>query len=386
MMRPSFKADAFDATAFLRDHWQKQPLLIRNPWTAWTNPLDPDDLAGLACEAAVESRIVRQTRHGLKAEHGPFPEKRFAKLGKRPWTLLVQAVDQYVPEVAALLDAVAFLPRWRIDDVMVSYASVGGGVGAHFDQYDVFLVQGLGQRRWQVGGACDAGTALAAHDDLRLLADFEPVHDWVLDPGDILYLPPRVAHHGVAVGDDCMTYSIGCRAPSRADLLGHWADDLLAGLGDDDRYADPDLAAQANPGEIAPAALARLYIMLTETLADPAAFARWFGRYTSERKYADADAPDAPPALAEVRDRLAAGTALVRNPASRYAFARADAGLTLFVDGEAFDCAPGTTALAENLCAQPRVAVTKALARSGAAIALIANLIAQGSLAFDPDP
>ncbi len=164
----------FDIDAFLRDHWQKQPLLIRNPWREWRNPLDPAELAGLACEEGVESRLIMQRRDGWKVESGPLREARFGKLGQAPWTLLVQAVDHHVPEVAALIDLFRFVPNWRIDDVMVSYATDRGGVGAHFDQYDVFLVQGLGRRRWQVGAACDAGAALLPHEDLRLLAAFEP--------------------------------------------------------------------------------------------------------------------------------------------------------------------------------------------------------------------
>ena len=248
----------FDAAAFLRDHWQKTPCLIRNPWRDWQNPLDPDDLAGLACEDGVEARLVTRKRDDWKVEHGPFAEKRFAKTGKHPWTLLVQAVDQIVPDVAALIEPFRFVPNWRIDDVMVSYASDGGGVGPHFDQYDVFLIQGLGRWRWQVGPVADADAAMLPNDDLRLLADFTATDEWILEPGDILYLPPRFAHDGVALGDDCMTYSVGFRAPSRAELIAHWCDHLLAELADDDRYADPDLAPQANPGEIAPAALDRL--------------------------------------------------------------------------------------------------------------------------------
>ncbi|MEK6638011.1 MAG: cupin domain-containing protein, partial [Pseudomonadota bacterium] len=139
----------FDPEIFLRDYWQKKPLLIKNAWDVWENPLDPDELAGLACEDGVESRLIMQADNRLKVEHGPVPEKRFSKLGKVPWTLLVQAVDIHVPEVAALIPPFRFIPNWRIDDVMVSYATDGGGVGPHFDQYDVFLIQGLGQRRWQ---------------------------------------------------------------------------------------------------------------------------------------------------------------------------------------------------------------------------------------------
>ena len=134
----------FDAARFLRETWQKQPLLIKNPWVSWQNPLGSDELAGLACEEGVESRLISQANAALSAEHGPFPEVRFSKLDRAAWTLLVQAVDQHVPEVAALIEPFRFVPNWRIDDVMVSTASDGGGVGPHFDHYDVFLVQGLG--------------------------------------------------------------------------------------------------------------------------------------------------------------------------------------------------------------------------------------------------
>jgi len=269
----------FDPAAFLRDHWQKKPMLIRQAWTDWQNPLEPDDLAGLACTEGTESRIVRQARKGPKVEHGPFPEKRFAKREKHPWTLLVQGVDRYVPEVAALIEPFRFVPDWRIDDVMVSYAVDGGGVGPHFDQYDVFLIQGLGQRRWQVGGTCDDRTPLRPHADLRLLESFEAAEEWVLDPGDMLYLPPGIAHDGVAVGDDCMTYSVGFRAPARSELIAHFCDYILDGLSEDDRYTDPDLTVAADPTTISAEAIDRLHAMVMEKVGDREAFARWFGDY-----------------------------------------------------------------------------------------------------------
>jgi 50S ribosomal protein L16 3-hydroxylase len=313
----------FDETAFLRDHWQKKPLLIRNPWAAWANPLTPDELAGLACEDHVESRLIERKRDTLAVEPGPLPENRFEKLGKKPWTLLVQAVDHHVPDVAALIDPFRFIPDWRIDDVMVSYATDGGGVGAHFDQYDVFLVQGLGRRRWQVGGLCDNDTALLAHDDLRLLADFVATDEWVLEPGDMLYVPPRFAHHGVAVGDDCMTYSIGFRAPSRSELIAHYCDHLLAELGDDDRYTDPDLVAATDPQEITADAIDRLHAMVLEKMQDRAGFARWFASYVTTPKYGDAE---------DLED-FAEGSG-GDDPATRRAFIRgADGAKLRFVNG-----------------------------------------------------
>ncbi len=377
----------FDTDAFLRDYWQQKPLLIRNPWAAWRNPLEPDELAGLACEAEVESRLITQASDSLAAEHGPFPEERFGALGKQPWTLLVQAVDTHVPDVAALLEPFRFVPNWRIDDVMVSYATDRGGVGPHFDQYDVFLVQGLGRRRWQIGALCDAGSELLPHDDLRLLADFAASEEWILEPGDILYVPPRVAHNGVALGDDCMTYSIGFRAPSRGELIEGWCDDVADGLDDDDRYADPGLAAQDNPGEISAEAVAALHAMVTEKLLDRDAFARWFGRYNSTRKYPEMDwQPDEPIELAELRELLAENAPLIRNPASRFSFIRGEAGaVLLFVDGERFECDGHSAMFAEQLCAQDRIEVGAELLKSDDAMALIVALFNQGSMALDED-
>lgn len=373
-----------DPAAFLGQDWQRRPRLFRAAWPGWTNPLAPDELAGLACEAGIESRIVTRARAGWKVEHGPFAESRFARASRRPWTLLVQAVDHHVPAVAALLAPFRFLPGWRIDDVMVSYASDGGGVGPHFDQYDVFLVQGLGRRRWRIGGRCDAKTPLQPNPDLRLLAAFEAREEWLLEPGDMLYLPPGIAHDGVAAGDDCMTYSIGFRAPSRAELVAHWCDHVLGELAEDDRYADPGLAPAANPGEIAPAALARLQAMVTEALADPAAFARWFGAYSTTPKYPDIDwTPEAPIAPAELRAALGGAVPLVRNPASRFAFVRGGAGLTLFVDGDSFDCTGAAAAFAEALCARDRLVLSPALLAGDAVIELAAALLNRDAVALD---
>jgi 50S ribosomal protein L16 3-hydroxylase len=375
----------FDIDGFLRDHWQKKPLLIRNPWARWRNPIEPDELAGLACEDDVESRLIVQARDSWTVESGPLPEARFGRLGKKPWTLLVNAVDHHVPEVAALIAPFRFVPNWRIDDVMVSYATDGGGVGPHFDQYDVFLIQGLGRRRWQIGAACDAGTALLPHDDLRLLASFEPTEEWLLEPGDILYVPPRVAHDGVAVSDDCMTYSVGFRAPSRSELIAHYCDDVLGRLVDDDRYADPDLRVQRNPGEIPAQALDRLHAMITETLGDRDAFARWFGGYSSTPKYPEVDwGPEEPAGIADVRAMLASGAALSRNPASRFSFVRQEAGaVLLFVDGECFECAGETAAFAETLCAQDRVEADPQMLKSDAVMTLIATLFNHGSVTLE---
>lgn len=374
----------FNSEAFLRDYWQKQPLLIKNPWDSWENPLEPDELAGLACEAEVESRLIEQTDASWAVEHGPLPEARFAALGPSRWTLLVQAVDHYVPEVAALIEPFRFVPNWRIDDVMVSCAADQGGVGPHFDQYDVFLIQGSGRRRWRIGGRCDETSPLLPHDDLRLLAEFEASDEWILEPGDILYVPPGIAHDGVAIGDNCMTYSVGFRAPSRSELIGDWCDDLLSEMGTDDRYGDPDLPLQANPGEISEAALERLHAMVAETLYDRDRFARWLGRYVSTPKYPDMDwRPEAPIAPGELRARCAAGAVLCRNPASRFSFIRdGHDAVSLFVDGETFACRAENAAFAQQLCTQTRFTLDADQLESTALLALATALFNRGSLAF----
>ncbi|WP_408589714.1 JmjC domain-containing protein [Novosphingobium sp.] len=378
----------FDPATFLRDHWQQRPLLIRQAFPGWVNPLEPDELAGLAGEAGVEARLITGGTGTWAVEHGPIAAKRFSRLGNKDWTLLVQAVDHQVPDVAALIAPFRFIPNWRIDDVMVSYAADGGGVGPHFDQYDVFLVQGSGNRRWRIGQRCDDATPLLPHADLRLLAEFQATEEWLLEPGDVLYLPPGVAHDGVAVGDDCMTYSIGFRAPSRHELIGLWVDEILSGLTEDDRYADPGLAAQPNPGEIIPDALARLQAMVIAAVADRTGFADWFGRHTTERKYPEVDwRPEAPASAQEVRRALAEGAALERNPASRFAFVeqgeRQDGGaVLLFVDGQRHACTGLVADLARQLCASDLVEIAPALASSETAVALMTTLINEGSIAF----
>ncbi len=371
----------FDADAFLCDHWQKSPCVIRGSGAEWANPLSPDELAGLACEDDVESRLVTRTKTSWKVEHGPFLPSRFAKATTKPWTLLVQSVDHAIPAVAALIEPFRFVPNWRVDDVMVSYATDGGGVGPHFDQYDVFLVQGAGQRRWRVGGRCDSATLLLPHDDLRLLAKFDSIGEWLLGPGDILYVPPGVAHDGVAVGDGCMTYSVGFRAPSRAELVSGWCDHLIDTLPDDDRFTDPDLRRQNNPGEITADAIARLHGMVTAAIGDREAFARWFGEFATAPKREVDWRPDKSIKPGALRTAITRPTVLRRNPASRFAYVRNPHGATLFVDGQSFDCDRKTSEVAERLCASARVMLEPAIALP--ALPLIASLIDQGSLALD---
>jgi 50S ribosomal protein L16 3-hydroxylase len=295
-------------------------------------------------------------------------------------------VDHHAPAVAELVEPFRFVPNWRIDDVMVSYATDGGGVGPHFDQYDVFLIQGLGKRRWRVGPRCNSATPLLPHEDLRLIAEFEATGEWILEPGDMLYVPPCFAHDGVAVGDDCMTYSIGFRAPSRAELIESWCEHQADAAPEEDRYADPALQVQDNPGEITAPALNKLHAMVMEALSDRDAFARWFGLHNSLPKYAEADwRPEDPIDQKEVQSLLAQGTPLKRNPASRFSFIRQGVDILLFVDGHCFECPEETAGLTEQLGAAHLLKVDPALCASHDATALIKTLIDQGSLAFEEE-
>ncbi|GMU44550.1 MAG: cupin domain-containing protein [Xanthomonadales bacterium] len=335
--------------AFLRDYWGKRPLLVRGALADFECPLTPDDLAGLACIEGSLGRIVRHDRRRDRwhLETGPFAEERFAILGRRDWTLLVQDVDRWDPEVRALLRLVDFLPRWRIDDVMVSYAVAGGSVGAHVDQYDVFLLQGMGQRRWQIDARPGAPLDFREDAPIRLLKRFEASHDWVLQPGDILYLPPRVPHFGEALCE-CLTFSLGMRAPSSAELLAAFAAQQAQELDESRRYADPDLRIATDPSEIDATTVRRVRRALMDVLAlDDATLADWFGRFMSV--YRTATLPRRRRIHASVIvERLARGATLVSSQSVRLNWSRAGKGARLHANAQTLAI---DAALASRLCA-----------------------------------
>ncbi len=315
---------------FLRDYWQKRPLLIRNAFADFETPLQPEDLAGLACEEGVLARIINHDRakDAWTLRSGPFAEDEFPGMPDHDWTLLVQDVDKWDPDVRALLDAFDFLPRWRLDDIMISFAAPGGSVGAHVDQYDVFLLQGQGHRRWQIDASVALGKApppTAFRDDveLKLLREFHPTHDWVLGPGDMLYLPPGVPHHGVAE-DACLTFSVGMRAPSAAELLGDFADTLAADADESLRYRDDDLIPPQDPNEIDAAAMTRAVAALDALrTSDPERLGDWFGRFmTLYRSVGDSLIPDQPRSRIEIEWDLQRGAVLERHPWTRTAWRR----------------------------------------------------------------
>ena len=330
------------AADFLRDYWQKKPLLVRNAFPGFVSPIAPEDLAGLACEDAALSRLVLHDRgrDAWTVRHGPFAEEAFPGLGDHDWTLLVQDVDKWDADIAALLPAFDFLPRWRIDDVMVSFAATGGSVGAHVDQYDVFLLQAQGHRRWQIDDRPDPPVHFRLDAELKLLQRFDPTHDWVLGPGDMLYLPPGVPHHGVAE-DACLTFSIGMRAPSTVELLGDFVDTLAAESDESLRYTDPDLKPAKDANEIDAAAMQRAVEALNALrMNDPDRLGDWFGRFiTLYRSSGEAMPAENGRSRIEIEWDLQQGFTLHRHPWTRMAWRRAARGARLYVAGQVHEVA-----------------------------------------------
>jgi len=270
------------ADQFLAEYWQKKPLLIRNAIPNFEPPIDGDDLAGLSLEAEVESRLVIGDDWAL--EHGPFEESRFASLPEQNWSLLVQGVDLWVPEVAGLLSSFDFLPSWRVDDIMVSYAEDGGNVGPHFDYYDVFLIQGEGQRHWQIGQLCSEADLHTDSTALKILKNLEVSDEWTLNPGDMLYLPPKIAHHGVAIGQ-CTTFSVGFRAPAATEMLDDLATELLSRDITPNHLQDPPLNAAMANEPISGAYIQQVKELLQQTLDDEQMLGEWFAQFMTEPKY-----------------------------------------------------------------------------------------------------
>jgi 50S ribosomal protein L16 3-hydroxylase len=335
------------AEQFLSRHWQKQPLLVRGAVRNYTSPVSPEELAGLACEREVESRVVVFDGTTWELEQGPFKARSFPKRGAKNWTLLVQDLDEHVPEVGKLLSHLNFLPRFRVDDIMASFAAPGGSVGPHYDEYDVFLLQVEGSRRWQVTSAFDR-TALRTDSQLKILEHFVPDQEWVLEPGDLLYLPPHVAHFGVAT-TPCMTFSLGCRAPSQADLVAHMAGMFLSELDEGRRYTDHDLQLDEHASMISPRAIGRVCALLNEVWqVTPDLAARCLGAVSTTPKLLFRQ--DDEPAAWSERDLsrvLTSKRPLFRRKGSRWSWHQG-VQLYLFVDGREYTLA-ASTATAANL-------------------------------------
>ncbi|RUM92414.1 MAG: cupin domain-containing protein [Thiothrix sp.] len=270
---------------FLHDYWQKKPLLIRQALSITQPPISAEELAGLACEDDINARIVQEhhSKGPWHTSYGPFTENDFAALPDSHWTLLVSDCEKHLPHLRSLIGPFRFIPNWRIDDLMISYATESGSVGPHTDNYDVFLLQLEGVREWRISSTANPEDFIEGLE-LKILKSFHPDQTWRLKPGDMLYLPPHIAHHGLAYGGACMTASIGFKAPSWRDILQAYVEELILQTPEDDHYQDPDLQLQDNPAEVSVETAKKFRTLIQGRLAsDDKFFADWLGRYLTEQ-------------------------------------------------------------------------------------------------------
>ncbi|WP_086931360.1 cupin domain-containing protein [Agarilytica rhodophyticola] len=270
---------------FLKDYWQKKPLLVRQAFANFQSIVSADELAGFAIDDDVVSRLVVENTSdsSWSLQHGPIPEEVFSELPDNNWSLLIQHADSLDPHINALLNAFRFIPNWRLDDIMVSYAPDGGGVGPHFDFFDVFLLQGEGKRRWRVGQKCDHTSPLMPNNPMKILQEFYTEEEWIVEPGDLLYIPAQVAHWGEAI-EESITYSIGFRAPSYGDILLDYSQEVASHYEQSQRYQDADLTKQENPGEITHQTLEKFKNILLEASNNKDYLSQWLGEYTTQLK------------------------------------------------------------------------------------------------------
>ncbi|MEY4668976.1 MAG: hypothetical protein RL518_1675 [Pseudomonadota bacterium] len=342
----------------------------------------------MTLDKEVESRLIIQGpgKNDWQLKRGPFKPSTFQKLPKKKWTFLVNGVDRFVPSVHAFLDEFSFIPFWRIDDIMISYAVDQGNVGAHVDNFDVFLVQAAGKREWMIEDRPVMQDDFIPDLPVRLLRKFKPTHRWVLEPGDILYLPPRFPHHGVAQGDRCMTISVGCRAPSVNEIINGVVTNALAQGDESVRYTDPDLKPQA-PGEIAPDAVAKLRSTLEKALLSDEFLSEWLGRHVTE-PYSDIDlkahAEKVTPA--KVISTLKNAAALVRTEGARLAYTRGKKGsITLYVNGDREELSGKAALLAQEFANRIVVPApfVKPYMKDAKCRSLIASLLSSGTLVVE---
>lgn len=320
---------------FLANYWQKQPLLIKGGFTDFEDPIEPEELAGLAMEESIESRLITNHDDTWEAHHGPFED--FSLLTETNSTLLVQAVDHWHPAAAQLVEPFRFIPNWRIDDLMISYSTPKGGVGPHLDQYDVFIIQGMGKRHWRVGLPNPTLKEFAQNKSLLQVEAFDAVIDAVLEPGDILYIPPGHPHEGYAV-ENALNYSVGFRAPNQRDLLSSFADHVIDNELGKRRYSDPALVERDSIGLVSTDEVNNIRALILETINDNASFQDWLGKTLSTPKHEmDLYQLDEPYSSDEIADMLDDGIELERAGGVRAIYQVTSENLVLLsVNGENF--------------------------------------------------
>ena len=288
---------------FLNQYWQKKPLLIKQGFTDFQDPIEAEELAGLAMEESIESRIVTNHDNDWQTYQGPFED--FKNLTERHATLLVQAVDHWHSDAAQLLEPFRFIPNWRIDDLMISYSTPKGGVGPHLDQYDVFIIQGQGKRHWRVGLPDPTLKQFAQNKKLLQVEQFEAVIDCILEPGDILYIPPGCPHEGYAI-ENALNYSVGFRAPNQQDLFSSFADHIIDTDSGQKRYTDHTLALRGSKGELLDSEADKVKTLMQALLNNDELFKQWLGNTLSQAKHEMDLAPLEEPITCEQMSELLA--------------------------------------------------------------------------------
>jgi 50S ribosomal protein L16 3-hydroxylase len=365
---------------FLSEYWQKKPLLIKGGFKQFVDPLSADELAGLALEDDVESRVVSCVNQQWDLQTGPFED--FSAFGEQGWTLLVQAVDHWHPPAARLLDPFRFIPNWRIDDLMVSFSTPGGGVGPHLDQYDVFIIQGEGKRHWRVGMPDTSLQQTCPHPRLLQVSAFTACIDAITEPGDILYIPPGCPHDGISI-ENSLNYSVGFRAPAQKDLLTGLADHLIDHDLTGTRFTDNGRQAAGSVGAINDTDLAKIQLLLTELVANKAMLPHWFGSLITRAKHElDLNEPDPHYAEDEIAEYLQEGSVLSRIGGLRccYYQQNAQSDILLFINGDQIILPATELITAQLLCDYTELASAENIHFTSSAqrLMLLTNLINQG--------
>jgi 50S ribosomal protein L16 3-hydroxylase len=330
----SWHLQGFDSKEFIQRYWQKKPCLIRQAFDSFQSPISPEELAGLACEEDVHSRLVVESgaETPWKLSYGPFTEDDFLSLPETHYSLLVSECEKWIPEFAELLDQFHFIPSWRIDDLMVSYAPGGGSVGPHSDEYDVFLLQSYGRRKWQFSDNRVDNPPLIPGLELAIMQDFKADQEAILEPGDMLYLPPGIAHHGVAL-EPCMTCSIGFRAPTATEILESYVLEIDRQNLGSKRYSDIGLETDRFHAEITSIEVDRIKQLAISLLEQPRSF--WVdtaGKLLSDSVVVDVN-PDQPPARFDDFFK----SEWMINPDSRMLYHRTSDSLRYYCNGHCYE-------------------------------------------------
>lgn len=366
--------------AFLTENWQKKPCLLPAAISGFSNPVSTQEMRWLAEEPLIEARCVKRSPDGLwLVAEGPFESDALPQPQEPNWTLLIQAVDHWLPNVQQLLQHFRWLPSWRLDDIMVSLSNTGGGVGPHYDQYDVFLIQAQGTRTWQVGPLCDENTAMKVDGGLKQLQNMTVVDTHLVVPGDILYLPPGVSHDGIATSDDCITISVGFRAPAHGEILTDFFAWQAERTLDRDRFSDANRPMATSPHEITAWDIENLKNVIARYAEDGTQLRQWLGSHMTEPKYPELMPEDLGHSLGDWQEALGDADWLCVEPASRIAF---DAD-NLYIDARMYSRQDAELSLQTLLLEKEALAAQQALAlfgRSTGQDQLLLSALNQGTL------